>query len=89
MVWLVLNKKFIGPSACRQAIDRSWLVFMDLVEHLTKSLWNPELEHALERFSIRSYLDWCDQHHIEFFMDNRFPEQFLNYLEGKVSNPCS
>ena len=64
---------------------------MDLVEHLQKSLWNPDLEHALERFSIRTYLDWFDQHFNlkKWFMDDEFPERFLNYLEGKVSNPCS
>ena len=62
---------------------------MDLVGHLTELLWNPELEHALEKFSIRTYLDWSDQYHIEFYMDDEFPERFLNYLEGKVSNPFS
>ena len=62
---------------------------MDLVEHLTKSLWIPELEHALERFSIRTYLDWFDQHYAkEELMDEEFPVGFLNYLEDKVSNPC-
>ena len=64
---------------------------MDLVEHLTKSLWIPELERALERFSIRTYLDWFDQHYTKEgseLMDKEFPEWFLNYLEGKVSNPC-
>ena len=63
---------------------------MDLVLHLTKSLWTIELEHALERFSIRTYLDWFDQHHlIDKVMDPEFPERFLNYLKDKVSNPCS
>ena len=63
---------------------------MELVSHLRQSLWIPELEHALERFSIRTYLDWFDQHHlIDEVMDDEFPEGFLNYLEGKVSNPCS
>ena len=63
---------------------------MDLVLHLTQSLWNIELEHALERFSIRTYLDWLDQHHpINWTVDNEFPERFLNYLKDKVSNPCS
>ena len=61
---------------------------MDLVKHLTKSLWTPELGHALERFSIQTYLDWIDQHHIKFEgIDEEFPERFLNYLEGEVSNP--
>ena len=64
---------------------------MDLALHLTKSLWIPELEHALERFSIRTYLDWFDQHYAKEgseLMDEEFPVGFLNYLEGKVSNPC-
>jgi hypothetical protein len=61
---------------------------MDLVTHLRKSLWVPELEHALERFSIRTYLDWFDQHYVYEKMDADFAQEFLNYLEGKVSNPC-
>ena len=91
--WLVLNKSFIGPidsAACRQAINEDWIQFMDLVSHLMQSLWTIELEHALERFSIRTYLDWFDQHHlIDGIMDDQFPERFLNYLKDKVSNPCS
>jgi hypothetical protein len=65
---------------------------MDLVLHLTKSLWTIELEHALERFSIRTYLDWFDQlpsHLNDKEMFDEFPERFLNYLKDKVSNPCS
>ena len=60
---------------------------MDLVSHLKKSPWTIELEHALERFSIRTYLDWLDQ---DYYCDDfMFPEEFLNYLKDKVSNPCS
>ena len=63
---------------------------MDLVSHLSQSLWIIELEHALERFSIRTYLDWFDQYHfIDWKLDSEFPERFLNYLKDKVSNPCS
>ena len=67
---------------------------MDLVYHLRQSSWIIELEYALERFSIRTYLDWFDRHHLfddEFVMDEKFPENFLNYLKDndKVSNPCS
>ena len=93
--WLVLNKNFIGPSdsaACRQAIDKDVFQLLDLVSHLTQSLWTIELENALERFSIRTYLDWFDQHHLidaSGMMDDEFPERFLNYLKDKVSNPCS
>ena len=89
--WLVLNKNFKGPTdsvACRQAINKDWFRLMNPVSHLTQSLWTIELEHALERFSIRTYLDWFDQHHlIDDVMDDEFPERFLNYLKDKVSNP--
>ena len=60
---------------------------MDLVTHLTKSLWILELEHAFERFPIRTYLDWLDL--IDVVMNDKFPERVLNCLKGKVSNPCS
>ena len=64
---------------------------MRLVYHLKKSSWITELEYALERFSIRTYLDWFDQHHLmdELITDAEFPEFFLYYLKDKVSNPCS
>ena len=64
---------------------------MDLVRLLRQSLWSPELEHALERFSIQTYLDWLDQHHLidEVLLDDCFPERFVNYLQNKVSNPSS
>ena len=64
---------------------------MYLAGHLRKSLWILELERALERFSIRTYLDWLDQLDQRDFdeVEDNFPERFLNYLEGKVSNPCS
>ena len=63
---------------------------MDLASHLEESSWIFELEHALEKFSIRTYLDWFDQHYnlIDEVMDGKFPEKFLNYLKDKVStNP--
>ena len=75
-------------------VSRWWFSPLALVEHLTESLWTAELEHALEMFSIQTYLDWIDQHHIKDLgnaLDNaparEFPERFLNYLEGKVSSP--
>jgi len=55
-------------------------------------LWTPELECALERFSISKYLDCCD----DCDEDERvwvwapsliFTDVFLNYLEQRVSNP--
>jgi hypothetical protein len=33
---------------------------MDLVEHLENSIWTIELEHALEVFSLSTYLNWFD-----------------------------
>ena len=74
---------------CRQAIGKKPDMegFIDLVSQLKRSPWTIELEHALERFSIRTYLDWFDQ---DFYCgDYKFPEKFLNYLKDKVSNPCS
>ena len=64
---------------------------MDLALHLKKSSWIIELEEALKRFSIRTYLDWFDQHHLidQTMMGLAFPEKFLYYLKDKVSNPCS
>jgi len=67
----------------------------DLVSHLKHSSWTLELEQALERFSLSTYLNWFDHDFIEDEGDNDivwysdFPEEFLNYLEGKVSIPCS
>jgi hypothetical protein len=91
---LVSTWNVIGPSAYRQATAKfnQWYTFIDLVSHLTQSLWTLELEHALERFSIRTYLDWLDQQiltDVEPIMDDEFPEGFLNYLQGKVSNLMS
>jgi len=65
---------------------------MDPLPHLQDSLWTPELEHALERFSISTYLNWLDQHHIvddDSTLNDEFPERFLTYLKSKVRNPCS
>ena len=61
--------------------------FTDLVSHLKKLPWTIELEHALERFSIRTYLDWLDQYYS--YNNYKFLEEFLNYLKVEVSNPCS
>ena len=93
VIWLVLNKKFIDPNgsaACRWVVDECWYVCVELVSHLSQSLWIIELEHALERFSIQTYLDWFDQHYLnDWKIGKKFPEKFLNYLKDKVSNPCS
>ena len=60
---------------------------MDLVSHLEESPWTIELEHALERFSIPTYLDWLDQDY--YYNGYQFPEEFLNYLKDEVSNSYS
>ena len=67
----------------------------DLVSHLNDSPWTLELEQTLERFSLSTYLNWFDHDYIEDDSENEivlhstFPEEFLNYLESKVSIPCS
>ena len=69
-----------------------WFKYFDLTFfRLTGSSWIIDLEEALERFSIRTYLDWFDQHHLidQTMMGINSPERFLNYLKDKVSNLCS
>jgi len=63
---------------------------MKLVEHLERSIWTFELEHALEMFSLSTYLNWFDYNYPGFeCWYARFPEEFLHYLECQVSKPCS
>ena len=66
---------------------------MNLSYHLEQSSsWIIEPEYALERFSIRTYLDWFDQNPSIYTVLKDgvfFPERFLNYLKDKVSHPCS
>ena len=55
-------------------------------------LWTPELECALERFSISKYLDCCDdcdEYEKDWLWNpgHIFTDVFLNYLEQRVSNP--
>jgi hypothetical protein len=71
---------------------------MDLIHHLKHSIWTLELQQALEAFSLSSYLNWfdCDfktRDDFELGLDrdfsyDNFPEEFLHYLEYKVSEPC-
>ena len=66
---------------------------MDLLsDHLEHSIWTPELEHALERFSLPTYLNWFDYNYTaddeHYWWVGHFPEKFLSYLEGKVSIPA-
>jgi len=91
-VWVVLNKTFIGS---RRGIDHWGFLHIDLIYHLEQSIWSSELEHALEVFSLSTYLDRLDyrdpfkdelQH---LFCYDNFPEKFLQYLECKVSEPYS
>ena len=78
----------IGPSTTEQVIDEWWFKHLDLASHLKHSSWTPELEHALERFPLPTYLDRLDHNYIndqDSFVDGEFPEKFLNYLEDQVS----
>jgi hypothetical protein len=91
-VRVVLSKTFIGP---RRGIDQRWFLEMELLHHLEQSIWTFELEHALEVFSLSTYLncvDYRDPSKAEldhlFHYDN-FTETFLRYLEHKVSKSCS
>jgi hypothetical protein len=62
--------------------------FMDLVEHLENSIWTAELEHALEVFSLSTYLNWFDYdfkedvEHLHWYDD--FPEKIFT-LSGMPS----
>ena len=66
-----------------------WFKYFDLTFfRLTGSSWIIiDLEEALERFSIRTYLDWLDQGNS--YNGYQFPEEFLNYLKDEVSNSYS
>jgi hypothetical protein len=59
---------------------------------LEHSIWTLELEHALEAFSLSTYLNWIDYdftgENKEDFWYAHFPEKFLHFLERKVSIPC-
>jgi hypothetical protein len=61
-----------------------------LDSHLSEIPWTLELEHALGRFSLPSYLDWLDHHDIHEYLEiDLLSEHFLIYLKDKVSNLCS
>jgi len=92
LIWVVLKETFIGPQpviSYRQFSDR------DLVQHLEHSIWTLELEHALESFSLSTYLNWIDDHitciaiYIFLLTYEDSPEKLLHYLEREVRNPCS
>ena len=71
-------------------IDEEWLDLINLGSHLKDSSWTPELECALEKFSLPTYLDYLDQFdvHDGLYRNLRFPEYFFEYLEHNVSIPC-
>jgi hypothetical protein len=88
----VLSKNFVVPNAppSLQEADSRYLDWGDLIQLLNHSLWTPELEHALENFSLGAFLDHTlathhsaairyDPHHIVL--------GFFNYLEANVSPP--
>jgi hypothetical protein len=86
----VLSKNFIVPSISQEE-PTELLENLDLNLHLRKIPWTLELGHALERFSLPTYLDWLDQHNFDdmYFKIDQLPELFLIYLKDKVSNLCS
>jgi len=73
---------------------------IDLVDLLENSIWTSELEHALEVFSLSTYLNWLDYNlkanfkangiqGVEDRWNDHLPEKFLHYLAClKVSKPC-
>jgi hypothetical protein len=89
-VQVILSETFIGP---RCGIDQPWFLRIELIEHLEASIWTFELEHALEVFSLSTYLNWFDYDFKEdvdhFHWYGHFPVEFLHYLECQVSKPCS
>jgi len=92
-VCVVLKNTFIDPKCVK--VDTWWfgLLSLKLVQYLEQSIWTPELEHTLEVFSLPSYLNWIDYDFEDednnWFLCSGLPEQFLHYLERKVSNICS
>jgi hypothetical protein len=93
VVGVALNKTFLGPSPCEDGIE-NWLIQSTVAfPDLRGSLWTPELECAIGRFSISKFLNCCDNYddekELEWLLDpnDSFIDSFLNYLEGMVSNP--
>ena len=60
--------------------------------YIKKSSWTFEFECAIERFSLTDYLGWLDSCTSDLKthdVGSEFPEELLNYLKNKVSNPCT
>jgi hypothetical protein len=73
-------------------IDYWWVRFTLNSTYLENSAWTPELECALENFSISKFLDCYDDCHeweknLLWDPGLIFTDMFLNYLEDIVSNP--
>ena len=62
---------------------------IEIDDFLEESLWTPELEYALERFSISTYLDWFDDCSDDdpWTSGANFPDMLLYYLQDIVSHP--
>jgi len=89
---IALNKTLLGPSLYEDGSNEWWVKHILTSEFLEHSLWAPELECALERFSISKYLDCyddCEEQDKQWLWDpgDSFTDIFLNYLEDIVSNP--
>jgi len=81
---------FLGPNLHE---DECWFKNAFSCDFLQDSLWTPELECALEMFSISTYLDWSDDwdecsQNWRREVGNSFTDRFLIYLESIVSNTC-
>jgi hypothetical protein len=85
----VLSKNFI-VSSISQEEPTEFVLRLDFNFHLLRIPWTLELEYALEKFSLPSYLDWLDQHYLNDldFVVTHVAENFLIYLKHKVSNLC-
>jgi hypothetical protein len=88
---------FLVPSISQEEPTKFFLS-LNLQSRLSETPWTLELEHALEKFSLPTYVDWIDQHH-DYIYDYydfkalqtrlQWAETFLIYLKDKVSNFCS
>lgn len=86
---MVLSKKVIGPNSPLGKTDTR-VICGSLVNFLKHSLWTPELEHALEKFSFGAFLDRAivdgsigDGH----LWRGSQAKKFFDYLGAHVSLP--
>ena len=85
--WVTMNKIFLVPTASRRAAD-PWLQRMDLISHLTHSLWTLDLERALEKFSFSAFLDAAIDSGTQKQSRDTLTKKFLDYLKDNVSLPA-